>query len=130
MSRKRIPKHPTLKKLEPYLGPYKKPETFEEELMEYIDGLFMFGGFPSFMEACYDIKNILEEHNIKPDSDAGKSFFKQFVEHANEEFYGDIDMWEKCYKCGEEFFASCCVEYVYDVLRNKIYCDKCKAQKD
>jgi len=59
-----IPQHPDLQFLLPYIGQVREPQSFDEELIEYIDSWFTFDGFPGFEEGVSIVADILEKYDI------------------------------------------------------------------
>jgi len=123
--KKEIPRHPDFDALMPYLGPSKQPVTDEEKLIELIDGEFMFDGFPGFEYGVIAVVEILKEYGFDINSKKGQKILKTFIEHAQEEYYGDFDRFALCNNCDEEFKPLYSLDYANKVLKNKIFCKKC-----
>jgi len=124
-----VQKHPGVKSLAPYLGSTKSPETFEDKLIEYIDGTLMFDGYPGFQEGVFIVIKILEEHNVDPLSDQGKKILQVYIDHALDELYGDFYRFAKCVRCCKEFRPTYTIDYINHILNDTIRCPECQASE-
>lgn len=128
--KKKIPRHPDVERLLPYLGPVIEPETREEKLIEFIDAEFMFDEFPGFEDGVLRVAEILDEHGVNPKSKEGQSILKTYISHAAEEYYGDFDIWVLCDNCNREFKPTHSPEYANVVLAQRsILCPDCSKKK-
>jgi hypothetical protein len=117
--------------LEALIGPSKEPETYEEKLMEFIDSKFIFDDFPGFEDGVLQVAEILNEYGIDPKSKEGQNILKTYIEHVQDEFYGDFDQCKWCDNCGEEFIPAYSLKYVNRVLEEKkILCPKCSKKEN
>lgn len=119
-------KMPTDEVLEYYKIDPRKPETYKEEIIEFVRGEFVLGGFPGFEEGVKRVGKILEEYGISPVSRAGQHVLNEYVTEALEEEFGDFEHSVPCGKCGTEFEPSHSLEYANNILKGKAFCPACK----
>lgn len=105
----------------------ENPDTYKEELVELIDQMFMFDGFPGFENGVKKTGKILREYGVRPDSPAGQYVLNTFIEHAlSEEYYSNFEHSADCEKCGKEFEPAYSIEYANNILKGKAFCPACK----
>jgi hypothetical protein len=127
---RRIPVHPALAFLRPYLGVVKKPETIEEALLESIESYLLCDGFPGFEGGACQVAMTLCEHGIDPVAPTGQQILGTYVEHALDDYYGDFYRYADCQGCGEEFRPTHSLAYANDVLAGVVYCPACRPDAD
>lgn len=123
--KKKIPRDPDMEELMPSLGSIEEPESYEDQLMEYIDSEFMFSGPLEFYGAVFEVKRILKEYDVGLKSKKGQKILQTFVEHAKEEYYGDFDRFLDCDNCGEIFKIDLTLDFVNKILARKAFCENC-----
>jgi hypothetical protein len=132
--RKPIPKHPELEHMKSHLPNSKEPETYAEQLLEYIGATFMFDayGFPGFEDGVDIVGKTLKEYDIPWDSEEGRFIIEGYFKYVMEGMFGDFEHWAYCKKCREEFMHEYTVGYVYQVLNNDVevgMCPECVAKR-
>lgn len=128
--KRQVPRHPDFESLGSCLGPTKEPETFEDELVEYIDGTLMFDGFPGFEEGAFIVSRILKEHKVDLHSPQGEKVLQAYIDHALSEFYGDFYRFSDCTRCGENFRPDYTTGFIKDILNCNIRCSNCESDRD
>lgn len=124
--KKRVPRHPIISFLMPYLGPVREPETFEEQLLELVDSRLMFDGVSSFEDGVYTVKITLLEFEIEPLSEEGQFLVQSYIDHLLADDYGDFNHWSYCDNCGKEFQPTFSLEYANLVLKQeRASCSEC-----
>ena len=106
----------------------KKPETYQEEIVGFIDSEFMFDSFPGFEDGVLRVVEILEEYGVNAESKEGQYVLETYVEHVLEEYYGDFWHVTDCYNCGKEFKPSHSLEYANQVVAQKVFCPDCSSK--
>ncbi len=101
------------------------PEDEPHELMELIHGIFYGEDDFSLRSAIHTVAEILEEHGIDPIGEEGREVFDVFMDNVDFEMYDDFYRFDSCLKCGASFKPECDVEYVQQVLAEKVLCAKC-----
>ena len=105
----------------------KNPDTYKEALVEMIDEIFMFEGFPGFEKGVVMVGKILREYGILPESSVGQYVLNTYIDHAiSEEYYSNFEHSAHCEKCRQEFEPTYSLEYANDVLKGKAFCPACK----
>ena len=122
---KKIPQHPALEFIRPYLGPCREPETLEEQLVEAISLRLMFDGFPGFEQGVHVIRDSLVEWEVDPDRGPGRRAFETCVDKAICGEYGDFNRWISCESCGKEFNPERSLAYADKVLTAGALCPAC-----
>src|SRR5206468_627600 len=126
-SKRRFPRHPTLTFLLPSLGHVQEPETFEEELMEYVGSLMLFDGL-SFADATRAVADQLCAHGIDPAGEVGQGLLATFVDEALDDAYGDFNRSAYCPECDEWFEPVYSLHYANQVLAGERPCPVCAVE--
>ena len=114
--------------LEEYGIDPKDPQTYKDEIIDFIDLEFMFGGFPGFEDGVFQIDGLLREYGIDPQGKIGQDILRTYIRHAQEEYYGDFYRYTSCSTCGREFKARLTLKYVHQILSDCISCTKCSRE--
>ncbi len=93
--------------------------------MDFIDLEFMFGGFPGFEPGVIRVIEILAEYDIDPRSKGGQQLLGEFINHAEEEYYGDFERFTECSTCGKEFLPEYDFDYVFKIVSGGVTCPRC-----
>jgi len=121
----RIPRHPDMESLMPYLGPCSEPKNEAEALIEYVDGEFMLGGFNGFEAGVLRVSQLFNEYNIDRNSETAKQVLAEYIEHVLAEYYGDFERWTTCEKCKKDFQPVYSIEYANRIINDGVFCPEC-----